>query len=65
MAKIKQCESILPSLKEMKVGQKISFPITRDGNVRTLASTYGLVSGRSYSVMRDRENALVIVTRNS
>ena len=65
MAKIKHCESILPSIKGMKVGQKISFPISRQSVVRTTSSAYGVESGRSYSVMRDRENALVIVTRNS
>ena len=65
MAKIKQCHTIRPSIRGLRVGQKVSFPIARHNAVSVTAYNLAMELNRSYSTMRDRENGVIIVTRNS
>jgi hypothetical protein len=50
-------------IREMAVGQRLSFPMDRLAVVRTYASEIGLVMSRRYKTFADRETRSVVVTR--
>lgn len=56
-------QAVQPQLKEMKVGQKIAFPIRRVGTVKNSCSYIGLQYGRKFTTSLDREKELIRVTR--
>lgn len=57
--------SIVPLLREMKVGEEKDFPAEKYRSVIVLCSDYGFSSGRKYTCKRDRENRIVKVKRES
>ena len=50
-------------IREMAVGQRLSFPLDRLAVVRTYASEIGLVMNRRYKTFADRDTRSVVVTR--
>jgi hypothetical protein len=50
-------------IREMAVGQKMSFPLDRLAVVRTYASEIGFVMNRRYKTFADRKTRSVVVTR--
>ncbi len=50
-------------IRELKVGDTITFPIAKTPTVRTSASEIGLILLRRYSTYTDREKSAVFVTR--
>lgn len=51
-------------LKEMKVGEMRTWPITKYPSIRSSASQAGLVLDRKYRIKADRETRTVSVTRD-
>jgi hypothetical protein len=54
---------IRPAIEALEVNQKVEFPIDNLRTVRVTASDLGLIHGRRYSTMTDRDERVVIVTR--
>ena len=54
---------ISPRLKNMKVGDQESFPITSVMSVRTLCTTLGLSMDRIFKTALNREEKIITVTR--
>lgn len=54
---------IRPAIEALEVNQKIDFPIEKLRVVRVTASDLGLMLGRRYSTLTDRDERTVIVTR--
>jgi hypothetical protein len=50
-------------IREMAVGQRLSFPMDRLAVVRTYASEIGFVLNRRYKTFADKETRSVVVTR--
>lgn len=56
---------IRPALVELKVGETISFPISRLKSVRTQASELGAIYERQFKTKTDRVAKTIEVTRVS
>ncbi len=56
---------IRPALVELKVGETISFPISRLKSVRTQASELGAIYERQFKTKTDRVAKTIKVTRVS
>lgn len=56
---------ICPALVELKVGETISFPISRLKSVRTQASELGAIYERQFKTKTDRVAKTIEVTRVS
>lgn len=54
---------ILPRLREMKVGEKIDFPIKQLNSVKNSCSNIGLLYERKYKTTVCRKDQSVVVTR--
>ena len=52
-------------IRQMEIGDEISFPIERLEVVRVYACSVGLVMGRNYKTRTDRENMTITVVRES
>lgn len=56
---------VRPALIALRVGQSLTFPITKLKSIRTQASELGAILGRQYSTKMDREDGTVSVWRVS
>ena len=54
---------IRPAIEALEVNQKVEFPIDKLRTVRVTASDLGLMFGRRYSTLADRDERIVTVTR--
>ena len=63
MDKIHTGQSIRSILREMKIGETISFPICRLSVIRSTASTLGLEMTRYYQTKQSKESRTISVTR--
>lgn len=54
---------IRPAIEALGVNQKVEFPIEKLRVVRVTASDLGLMFGRRYTTLTDRDERVVIVTR--
>lgn len=54
---------IRPAIEALEVNQKVEFPIDKLRTVRVTASDLGLMFGRRYSTLTDRDERIVTVTR--
>ena len=58
-------ETTKDEIKQMEVGQTISFPIERFAVIRTYAYELGLLFGRTYRTAIDKENRIINVYREA
>lgn len=56
---------ILAQLRALEVDEVITFPVQRMNTVKCLASTYGLIDGRTYSTSTNRADKTISVTRTA
>lgn len=56
-------KSIMPVLRDMKIGSKSVYPIKVMASVKTVCSTCGLQWGKKFSTQVDREAGTITVTR--
>jgi hypothetical protein len=56
---------IRPTIEALGVNQKVEFPIEKLRVVRVTASDLGLMFGRRYSTLTDRDERTVTVTRTA
>lgn len=56
---------VRPALRELKVGETVTFPIARTKVVRAQASDLGLILERKYKTETDREKRIITVIRIS
>lgn len=54
---------VLPTIRNMEIGDSISFPAERYSTVRTAMSNLSFMLDRKYVSRRDLENRLVVVER--
>lgn len=54
---------IRKTLVGMNVGESTTFPARQYSSVQSSSANYGFESGRRYSLKRDRERKILIVTR--
>lgn len=54
---------IRPAIEALEINQKVEFPIDKLRTVRVTASDLGLMFGRRYSTLTDRDERTVTVTR--
>lgn len=54
---------IRPAIEALEINQKVEFPIDKLRTVRVTASDLGLMFGRKYSTLTDRDERTVTVTR--
>ncbi len=57
-------QKIRPTLTQMEIGQKVSFPLEKLKSVRAQASELGLIMARRYSTSVNRQNRTISVTRD-
>lgn len=57
--------SMRTSIKNMKVGESINFPIEKIRTIRVLASDLGLQYNRLYRTRASRQNRTITVIRKS
>ena len=58
-------ETVKDQIKQMEVGQTLSYPIERLTVVRTYACELGMILDRKYKTETDRDNRTINVTRES
>ena len=56
---------VRPALRELNVGETVTFPIARTKVVRAQASDLGLIHERKYKTETDREKRIITVIRIS
>lgn len=54
---------VLPTLRELKVGESVSYPLNRTSYVRSVCVSYGLEWGKKFSTRINREDSAIVVTR--
>lgn len=52
-----------PGMTEMKVGDRLEYPVRFLDGIRVLASNLGIKLGRKYKTRVDRETGTITVTR--
>lgn len=54
---------VRPEITNLKIGERLTFPIEKTKSVRAQASDLGLILDRKYQTETDRENRIITVIR--
>lgn len=56
---------ILTQLREMEIGDMLSFPAAKRGSIKTMCSEFGFQWGKKFSTSINRQERTISVTRNA
>jgi hypothetical protein len=58
-----QQETVLPKLREMKIGDSVIFPVSRMSYIRSACTSFGMQWDKKFSTRTDRQLKSIKVTR--